>query len=235
MAVKDVLVCGTLNLEITLPIGSFPLDYEPVHYHRFKLNSNPSGVGFNVSRALSVLGNRVRFVSMIGPDSLGTCLRSALSSFEISDEFVLPTLSETPQSIVMFDNVGRRMVHTDLKDIGERDYPLDYFEKAAHGEHFAIMTNAAFSRPLLPKIKPTGASVATDLQTASEASRAYDADFLQFAEILFLSHEKLHEEPEKFVSTLWDRTSASIVVVGMGASGAMLCMRCQKSQCVSVR
>ena len=41
---KDVLVCGTLNLETMLPIGSFPLPYEPVHYRRFELSSNPSGL-----------------------------------------------------------------------------------------------------------------------------------------------------------------------------------------------
>jgi len=51
---KDVLVCGTLNLETMLPIGSFPLPYEPAHYRRFELSSNPSGVGFNVARALHV-------------------------------------------------------------------------------------------------------------------------------------------------------------------------------------
>jgi hypothetical protein len=57
MASKDVLVCGTLNLETTLPVDAFPLAYEPVCYRRFELRSQPSGVGFNVARALTVLGN----------------------------------------------------------------------------------------------------------------------------------------------------------------------------------
>ena len=87
---KDVLVCGTLNLETSLPIGSFPLSYEPVNYRRSELSSHPSGVGFNVARALRVLGNRVRFTSMVGPDLLGTSLRKALATFDLSNEFVLP-------------------------------------------------------------------------------------------------------------------------------------------------
>ena len=99
-----MLVCGTLNLETSLPIGSFPLSYEPVNYHRFKLSSRPSGVGFNVARALRVLDNRVRFTSMVGPDLLGTSLRRALATFDLSDEFVLPVLRETPQSVVLFDD-----------------------------------------------------------------------------------------------------------------------------------
>jgi len=93
---KDVLVCGTLNLETMLPIGSFPLPYEPVHYRRFELSSNPSGVGFNVARALHVLGNRVRFTSMVGPDFLGTSLRRALATFDLSDEFVCWPCAKRP-------------------------------------------------------------------------------------------------------------------------------------------
>ena len=59
MASQDILVCGTLNLETTFPITGFPLDYEPVSYRPFELRSRPSGVGFNIARALSTLGNRV--------------------------------------------------------------------------------------------------------------------------------------------------------------------------------
>ena len=55
MASKDVLVCGTLNLETTLPVSSFPLAYGPVRYRCFELRSHPSGVGFNVARALLCL------------------------------------------------------------------------------------------------------------------------------------------------------------------------------------
>jgi ribokinase len=230
MPSKDVLVCGTLNLETTLPIGSFPVAYEPVHYRKFELGSNPSGVGFNVARALSVLGDRVRFVSMIGRDVLGASLRSALVGFGLSDEFVLPALQETPQSVVLFDNVGRRMVHTDLKDAGETEYPPRRFEQAVCGCPFAVMTNTPFSRPLLALTKAAGASVATDLQTVSEGSRAYDADFLEFADVIFLSHEKLGVEPEAFAATLWRRTDARAVVIGMGDSGALLWERGSESR-----
>jgi sugar/nucleoside kinase (ribokinase family) len=112
VASKDILVCGTINLETTLPITMFPLDYEPVSYHPFEIRSQPSGVGFNVARALGTLRNRIRFVSMIGSDFLGTALRHSIPQFGISDEFVLSNLHETPQSVVIFDGAGRRMVNT---------------------------------------------------------------------------------------------------------------------------
>jgi len=98
MASKDILVCGTLNLETTFPIAGFPLAYEPVCHRPFEFRSQPSGVGFNIAQALSTLGNRVRLASMIGSDFLGTALRQSMAGFGVSDEFILPVLDETPQN-----------------------------------------------------------------------------------------------------------------------------------------
>jgi hypothetical protein len=65
----------------------------------------------------------------------------------------------------------------------------------------------------------------TDLQTASEGSKEYDADFLSAADVVFVSHEKLPVEPKDFVSSIWERSVARIAVVGMGAAGALLGVR----------
>lgn len=177
MASKDILVCGTLNLETTFPISAFPLEYEPVVYRSFELTSHPSGVGFNVARALTMLGNRVRLVSMVGSDFLGTALKQSLRGFGLSDEFIAPILDETPQSVVVFDKAGRRMVTTDLKEIGKKVYPHDVFKRALRGCRAAVMTNVNFSRPLLPVAKTALLTIATDLQTASENSREYERRF----------------------------------------------------------
>jgi len=127
MASKDILVCGTLNLETTFPISGFPLEYEAVVYRSFELTSLPSGVGFNVARALAMLGNRVRLASMVGSDFLGTALKQSMPRFGLWDELILPILDETPQSVVVFDKTGRRMITTDLKGIGRKAYPHGLF------------------------------------------------------------------------------------------------------------
>jgi acarbose 7IV-phosphotransferase len=225
MASKDILVCGTLNLETTFPITGFPLNYEPVCYRPFEIRSQPSGVGFNIARALGTLGNRVRLVSMVGSDFLGNALRQSVAEFGVSDEFIIPVLDQTPQSIVIFDGAGRRMVNTDLKDVGERVYSAQLFTRALQGCRAAVMTNVGFSRPLLSLAKAASGTVATDLQTASEGSKEYDADFLSAADVVFVSHEKLPVEPKVFVSRIWERSIARIAVVGMGAAGALLGVR----------
>jgi hypothetical protein len=143
MARKDILVCGTLNLETTFPISGFPLEYEAVVYRSFELTSLPSGVGFNVARALAMLGNRVRLVSMVGSDFLGTALKQSMPRFGLWDEFILPILDETPQSVVVFDKTGRRMITTDLKGIGRKAYPHGLFKKALRGCRAGFSTSEA--------------------------------------------------------------------------------------------
>jgi acarbose 7IV-phosphotransferase len=86
-------------------------------------------------------------------------------------------------------------------------------------------TEVGFSRPLLSLAKAASGTVAADLQTASEGSKEYDADFLSAAEVVFMSHEKLPVEPKDFVSSIWERSVARIAVVGMGAAGALLGVR----------
>jgi acarbose 7IV-phosphotransferase len=225
MAGKDILVCGTLNLETTFPISSFPLEYEPVVYRSFELRSHPSGVGFNVARALTVLGNQVRLVSMVGSDFLGVALKHSMSEFGMADEFIMPLLDETPQSVVAFDEAGRRMVTTDLKEIGKKLYPVNLFERALRDCCLAVMTNVNFSRPLLSIAKAARSTIATDLQTASENSREYDADFLAAADVIFASHEKLSASPEDFLATVFERSGARVAVVGMGEKGALIALR----------
>jgi hypothetical protein len=105
------------------------------------------------------------------------------------------------------------MVTTDLKEIGKIVYPLDVSERAVRGCRFAIMTNVNFSRALLPVARAASATIATDLQTASESSREYDADFLEAADVIFASHQKLSLAPEDFLSSVWDRSPARVAVI----------------------
>jgi len=40
------LVAGLTSIETTLKIDGFPIDYNPVHYPFFGMNTTVSGVGF---------------------------------------------------------------------------------------------------------------------------------------------------------------------------------------------
>ena len=47
-----VLVSGLINLETTLRVNGFPIDYNPVNYPFLGVQSRVSGVGYNLAKAL---------------------------------------------------------------------------------------------------------------------------------------------------------------------------------------
>lgn len=63
-----ILVSGLVNIETTVRVDGFPIPYLPVRYPFFGVRSTVSGVGYNVAKALSVLGSDVRLLALIGRD-----------------------------------------------------------------------------------------------------------------------------------------------------------------------
>ena len=220
-----ILVSGLINLETTLKVEGFPLHYRPVSYPFFGVNSRVSGVGYNLTRALTTLGHDVCFVSLIGRDQAGGLVRQALQSDGLNGEFVLDTLPETAQSAILYDGDGRRSIFTDLKDIQDRAYPPEKFDEAAAGCELWALCNINFSRPFLQLGRQRGARIATDLHTISDLDDPYNRDFWAAADILFMSDEHLPVPPAEWMRRVWARYNASIVVIGLGAQGALLGLR----------
>ncbi len=220
-----ILVSGLINIETTLRIDGFPINYEPVRYPFFGIHGTVSGVGYNIAKALTALGDEPRFLSLIGADAAGGLVRQALAADSIADPYVLTALSHTAQSVILYDPDGRRLINSDLKDIQERSYPAPQFEEAAAGCTLAALCNINFSRPFLARARQMGLTIATDVHTISELDDPYNRDFMAAADILFMSDERLPCTPEAWVRQLWARYGAEVVVVGLGAQGALLGVR----------
>lgn len=77
--------------------------------------------------------------------------------------------------------------------------------------------------------KEKGKKVATDVHVLSSIEDDYNGDFMEAADILFLSDEQLPCEIDAFVQQLADRYPAQIIVVGMGQKGAYLYERATES------
>src|SRR5512135_1175884 len=116
----SILVSGLINLETTLRVDRFPIEYAPVRYPFFGVNHSVSGVGYNVARALTTLGDGVRFLSLVGQDPAGNLAMHALDSAGIPAHDVLQKLERTAQSVILYDPAGRRQIHVDLKDIQDQ-------------------------------------------------------------------------------------------------------------------
>ncbi len=220
-----ILVSGLINIETTLKVEGFPITYEPVRFPFHGVNSTVSGVGYNLARALTRLGHQVRFVSLIGQDVAAQQVRSALLADGIPGEDVLAQLERTAQSVILYDATGRRAIFTDLKDIQQQSYPPERFESALAGCQLAALCNINFSRPFLAVAKRAGIPIATDVHTIASLEDDYNRDFMQAADILFMSDERLPLEPEAWARQVLERFPARIVVIGLGSQGALLAQR----------
>jgi acarbose 7IV-phosphotransferase len=220
-----ILVSGLINLETNLKIESFPVNYAPARYAFHGVTSSVAGVGYNIARALKTLGHDVRLASIIGQDAVGDLVLTTLERDGISGEFIRREMPATAQSVILYDPSGARAIHTDLKDVQDRLYPGSRFETALEGCAAVIACNINFSRPLLKLANARGIPVITDLHALQHLENPYDQDFLEAADILFFSHERLQETPEFIAQQILERFHTRLIIVGMGAQGALLAER----------
>lgn len=216
-----ILVSGLINIETTLRVERFPIEYSPVRYPFGGARSTASGVGANVALALAVLGDEPRLLSLTGDDLNGRLAAAALRERGLDTQRVLPRLAATPQSVILYDGEGRRQINVDLKDIQEAEYPAGVFEDALRGCDIAALCNVNFSRPLLARARAAGKPAAVDVHALGDLHDPYNADFMRHANILFLSHENA-PGAEDFARQLAAEYGNEVIVMGLGGEGALL-------------
>ena len=84
------------------------------------------------------------------------------------------------------------------------------------------MCNINFNRDLIKAAHAAGVLTATDVHVLHDIHDEYNRDFMENADILFLSDERLPCEPEQFIRNLYACYHNKIIVIGMGAKGALL-------------
>ena len=220
-----ILVSGLINIETTLRVDGFPLPYFPVCYPFHGVNSTVSGVGYNIAKALTTLGDEVDFLSIIGDDLGSRQVYAALAKDGIPGEHVLSLMAHTAQSVIIYDGEGRRQIHTDLKDIQEQIYPTAIFEQQMQACDLLALCNINFSRPFLEKARRAGKIIATDVHTIADLNSTYDRDFLAAANILFMSVEALPLPPREWATKVINSFGTEIVVIGLGAEGALISVK----------
>lgn len=218
-----ILVSGLLNTETTTAVRGFPIHYYPIDYAFFGVNTAVSGVAFNLAKALKTLGDEVQLASMTGHDFAAAYIRDALQELDISTQYVQPKLRETPSSVVLYDPDGNRQIYCDLKDIQETAYAFN--ASILEGIDLVAACNINFNRPLLHLAKQTGKIIATDVHVLSDIYDEYNREFMEQADILFLSDEAVGDNYRAFMEQLADAYPCRIIVMGRGAKGAAIYLR----------
>ena len=219
---KTILVSGLLNIETTVAVRGFPINYYPIDYPFFKVNSNVAGVGCNITKALTALGDDVKLFSFTGNDYESGRIFTELQSIGVSTGNIRRTLKNTPASVILFDPDGKRQVYCDLKDIQEQSLSPESMTQSLSEVDAAVLCNINFNRGVIKKARQMGVLTATDVHVLGNIEDGYNRDFMENADILFLSDEGLPCRPEDFLRQLHDRYHNRVIVLGMGSKGALL-------------
>lgn len=219
----NILVSGLLNTETSAAVRGFPIQYYPIDYPFFGISTAVSGVAFNIAKALRTLGDEVRLISMTGRDFSAEYIRSSLCKLGIGTEYVQAKLRQTPSSVVLFDPEGKRQIYCDLKDIQET--ALDFRADMLENIDLVVACNIQFNRPLLHMARLAGKTIATDVHVLSDIHDGYNREFMECADILFLSDEGIGERYQPFLWELAHTYQNKIIVLGRGAKGAAMYLR----------
>ena len=218
-----ILVSGLVNTETTTAVRGFPIPYYPIDYTFFGVDTSVSGVAFNIAKALKTLGDEVRLASITGSDFAAAYLRNSLHELDIGTEYVQAKLRQTPGSVVLYDPEGKRQIYCDLKDIQET--PCEFDSAVLDGIDLVAACNINFSRPLLHMAKQAGKLIATDVHVLSDIYDEYNREFMEYADILFLSDEAVGEGYRDFLMQLAFAYPCQVIVMGRGEQGAAMYLR----------
>ena len=220
---KKILISGLVNTETTVRVRQFPIEYYPIDYPFFGVQTAVSGVAYNIALALTTLGDHVRLLSMCGQDFQAEYIKNELESKGIDTAYIRQNLKETPSSVVLYDETGKRQIYCDLKDIQESTYGFSDTQLA--DADLVVACNINFNRELLRKAKAMGKTIATDVHVLGNIFDEYNRDFMEAAEILFLSDEAVGENYHGFLMDLARMYNPKIIIMGRGSKGAAMYLR----------
>lgn len=221
-----IFISGLSNVETTLAVRGFPVTYYPIDYPFFGIKTAVAGSGYRTALTAVSLGDEVEFMTLVGDDFHGGLIRGALSDAGITDKYVYSTLKNSVESVVLQEvPFGRRQVYCDLKDAQEITVDAGAIRDAIADADMCALLNVNFSRVFIPIAKSLGKPIATHVQALSDVNDAFNAEFIESADILFLSDEGISKSREDFMAALKRRTCAQVIVMAAGEDGVLYCER----------
>lgn len=219
---NKIFISGLINQEINLKVDKFPIEYSPVLYPFFGVNASIAGVGLNISKCLKTLGDDVKLLSVIGNDDIGELVIKELKSMDIDTDLIIKKVKETSQSVIIVDKYGKRQIYCDLKDINQIILEEKVFVENAIDYDIICLCNINFSRSFLNIAKKMNKMIASDVHVLQDVHDPYNKDFMQAANILFMSDEKIKDKLENFIDEIINEYNNDIIVVGCGDKGSYM-------------
>lgn len=217
---NNIVVVGPVELQETVKVNSKNVLIQENDFTFWGIDSYVGGHGFNITKVMGKLGRTVDFISLIGQDIIGDVIFSELIKCDISTKLVDRSLEKSSQTIIAYDD-GFRKFFIDLKDVQQTDLSVDYVQAVSESDT-VIASNINYARPVIEKAKKLGKIIAVDIHDQNDAEDEYNKFFMENAEILFMSNEKIVSRERTFLKQLIQLYDAKIIVIGMGNNGALM-------------
>ena len=213
------LVAGILQREAIVKIESLPLKFQAVTDIPNSVHYGVGGDSYNEAIALKWLGDDVDFFTMIGMNDDPSIVNSNANDITLTTDFILPKLNATASAVIFYDKLKQQQIFEDIKDLRETPYDLKLYKKEISTADMCVFANCNFCRPLLEEAKKADKKIAVNIRNFKYETEQYNADFLSNADILYLSDDRLDEDPIDFVKYITEKYSPEVVILGQGAQG----------------
>jgi sugar/nucleoside kinase (ribokinase family) len=210
----EVVVVGNAGIDTNVHLaGQLELDHETDY------TDNLDGVGQAggySARAFARLGWRTAFLGYVGDDALGRFLSDELTSDGVDMSYVDVDPAGTNRSVNLMAPDGGRHSFFDGKSHMTLVPNLDRWRPPFAGVRLAHFSIPNWGRHVLPIASESGALVSVDLQDIGEVDDPYRRDFVEVADVLFVSSARL-DDVQHALDAL--HRPGRLVVCGRGARG----------------
>ncbi|WP_371782095.1 carbohydrate kinase family protein [Streptosporangium subroseum] len=218
---RKIVVVGAASFYMSVGIEEFPVRYVSTSSPRW-LASGVSGAAGHIARILKALGDDVSLCTVVGRDLIGAGITAEFDREGLLGPGVIEG-SESSAGVTLVTPDGRRMGFPHLTPVNQVRYPLELFESMACSADLLVLTNAKFVRDLVGPAALLGIPIAVDVHLMADLTDEYNHPWLEAAQIVFCSHERLPDPPELWVSKMFDHyPRCQLVGVGLGGQGAIL-------------
>jgi sugar/nucleoside kinase (ribokinase family) len=218
---SKIVVAGVASLYMSLPVEGFPVRYQPSRSPAW-LRAGVGGAGAHIARVLRALGDEVSLCTVVGRDQPGDLIRAEL----LASGLLGPAAVGAPASslgVVLVAPDGHRMGYPSVAMVNAAEYPAETFRQAARGADLAVLTNTRFARPLLKHARQLGVPIAVDVHVITDVNDTYNRPWLEIADIVFCSHERLPCPPAEWVAKIFTRfPGCAVAGIGCGGEGCVL-------------
>jgi sugar/nucleoside kinase (ribokinase family) len=221
---SKIVVAGVTSLYMAVGVQEFPLSYEPARTPRW-MRAGVTGSAGHIAKVLRTLGNDVKLCTLAGNDPAGLTIRNELRARQLLGRGVIDG-GATSLGVVLVAPDGRRTGFPYLAAVSAIEYPVEVFRSEAAGADLAVLTNARFVRPLIQHAEQLGVPIAVDTHLISDIDDDYNRPWLEVADIVFCSHEKLPCAPVEWLARIFAKyPGCSVAAVGRGPQGCLLGLR----------